>query len=202
MHTITTFVGIDPGFKGAIALVSCDGAVSVYDMPVTERGTDRQREIDLPALRAIFQGLAIPPLPLVGIEWPTTRPGEGAERSERFGRGKGYLEAFALLHDLPHKRIPPNLWKGRLGIPGKSHKEANPLAAETVERFYPAAKHLIYGPRGGVLDGRADAILIAHYLRVQSAPGMQAVVDRFGKNSEQAWSLLLRGGQRKCMRNA
>jgi hypothetical protein len=162
------YAGIDPGFSGGIALMNAAGTMAkVWDMPIT-RGKDdrdRQREIDLGGLRVLFSTLCRMPKCVVGIEWPTTRPGEGAERSERFGRGKGYLEAFAFLKGLQYRKLAPSLWKGRLGLPGKDHPQANEKGAALFESHYPECASLIRGPRGGILDGRLDALLIAHAMR-------------------------------------
>lgn len=159
-------------------------------MPTTSPGKDRQREMDLPQLEQICRGVLLLPDVVVGIEWPTTRPGEGTERSERFGRGKGYLEAFAYLHRMTYYKIAPALWKGRLGLPGKDHPGANAQAATLFETFYPAHTALIRGPRGGLLTGPLDALLIAHFLRISSVVGMRAVADRFGKHSPEVQAMI------------
>jgi hypothetical protein len=163
------YAGCDPGFSGAIALLNRSGTtVRVWPMPVTEKDTDRQREINLDGLRDIFRHLRRMPDCAVGIEWPSTRPGEGAERSERFGRGKGYLEAFAFLHRLDYFKLSPAGWKGRLNLPGKEKDPTSRAAAALWEKLYPERSDLIRGPRGGVLDGPLDALLIAEFLRRQS----------------------------------
>ena len=192
--------GIDPGFRGAFCVMNIQGThLQFWDMPMTTPagGKDKQREIDLVGLDAIFTHLRLLPACLVGIEWPTTRPGEGAERSERFGRGKGYLEAFAYLKGLVYRKIAPNLWKPRLGLPGKTNVEANRMAFNLFQHFYPDATKSILGPRGGILDGRCEAALIAHYLRTRRVQGLQAVVDQYGKDSPQAMALVLSGGRRR-----
>lgn len=167
------YAGVDPGFSGAIAVMNATGtSLHVFDMPVTYAKEDRKREIDLDGLRDIFKYLKQLPDCGVGIEWPTTRPGEGAERCERFGRGKGYLEAFAFLSCLDYWKIAPNRWCGRLNLPGKDHEGAIVERAGLFEQLYPAWAGLIRGPRGGVLDGRLDALLIAHCLRIGLLTGV------------------------------
>ena len=192
------YVGIDPGFQGALGLMNAAGTlVKVWDLPVTGKG--KAGEFDLPELWALFKRLKAFPDVVAGLEWPTTRPGEGAERSERFGRGKGYLEAFAFCSGLAHHKVSPNLWKGRLGLPGKGDPQAAQMAREAFERFYPRHTGLILGPRGGLKDGRCDALLIAHFLRTRAAGAMQQVIAKHGKESDQAMTLAL-GGRRKKSR--
>jgi hypothetical protein len=188
------YAGIDPGFSGAIALINAAGtSVRVWPMPVTQRGeSDKSRELDLAGLLVIFRLLRQFPDTAVGIEWPSTRPGEGAERSERFGRGKGYLEAFAYLHGLEYFKLAPNLWKGRLGLPGKESDPGSARAAALWERLHPSKAGLVRGPRGGVLDGPLDALLIASFLR--STGGTTATVAR---GSTEAMAFVLGAGPRK-----
>lgn len=191
------YAGIDPGFTGALALINAAGtSVRVWDMPTTGKG--KQREIDLDGLWRVFGTFKKFPDCVLGIEWPTTRPGEGAERSERFGRGKGVLEAFAFARRLPYHKIAPNLWKGRLGLPGKEDREANRKGYELLLRYYPdQAPSLLRGPQGGYLSGRIDAVAIAHFLRVQSVSAMRTIAEQFGKDSPEAYALILGGGGRR-----
>jgi hypothetical protein len=190
------YAGIDPGFSGAISLINAAGtSVRVWPMPITYRGDgdeDSRREIDLSGLQTIFRFLKRFPDVAVGIEWPNTRPGEGAERSERFGRGKGYLEAFAFLHALEYFKLAPNLWKGRLGLPGKEQDPTSKRAAALWDQMQPARGGMIRGPRGGVLDGPLDALLIASFLR--SVGGKTATLVR---GSTDAMAHVLGAGPRR-----
>ena len=192
------YVGIDPGFSGALALMSAEGtSVEVWDMPLLPYSKDRQRELDIGGLVEIYRKFILLPDTGIGIEWPSTRPGEGAERSERFGRQKGILEALTYCSGLAYTHVPPNLWKGRLGLPGKTDPDAVHLSAEMFIGYYPEYGHLIVGPRGGLKDGRIDALLVAHFLRTGTYRGAQTVVERHGQGSPQAMALMLRGGRGK-----
>lgn len=192
------YVGVDPGFSGGIVSMNAKGtSMKVWDMPVTKVEKARRREFDMDGLYTIFDYVAGLKKPVVAIEWPTTRPGEGAERCERFGRGKGILHAFAYLLDLKYVMIPPNLWKGRLGLPGKTDANANRIAAGLFDAYYPGHSKLIRGPRGGIKDGRCDAALIAHFLRMREAGSLREVVKKFGKDSPQAWALMLGAGPKR-----
>jgi len=192
------YAGIDPGFSGGFALMSSTGMTChAWPMPVVEKDYDSQREIDLNGLRAVLEQIRRFPNVCIGLEWPTTRPGEGAERCERFGRQKGYLEAFCFLKGMSYYKIAPNLWKGRLGLDGKTVVGANERAAKLFEMYYPGHTALIRGPKGGIKDGIMDALLIAHFLRTRSGQGMKSVVQRFGKDSVEAFALMMGGGRRK-----
>lgn len=194
------YAGIDPGFQGAVGVINAAGTdVRVWDLPVITKDLDRQREFDLAGFDDLFRGLSRRPRLVLGIEWPSTRPGEGSERSERFGRGKGYLEAFAYCKRIDYYKIVPSLWKGRLNLPGKSDPEANQMAARVFEQAYPEYAGLVRGPRGGIKDGRCDALLIAHFLRSRTVGHLNRLVEQHGKGSDEVLGALL-GGQRRKKR--
>lgn len=162
-HAEQVWVGIDPGFSGAIGAIDEHGRfLWVRDMPV--RGEGRTSEFDLDELAGIVCEVAHYRDPHVRLEWPTTRPDESPESSKRFGVGLGILEGMFAFAGCPALRVAPNKWKGRLGLKGK---EFNPLAAR--QQAVDFAKEVIVGlhegdivgVRGGLLDGRAEALLVA-----------------------------------------
>lgn len=189
------FAGIDPGMHGAIATMNAPGtSVRVFPMPV------REGEIDLDELRAIYRRLALLPDLYLGIEWPQPWPGafnNVIRDAECFGRQKGYLEAMAVCHRIDYGRISPVMWKGRLGLDGKTIEGANDRAAKLFDTYYPEHRSLCHGPRGGLLDGPLDALLIAHFLRTRTGSGMKSIADRFGKDSVEALAFILGGARRK-----
>ena len=129
-------------------------------------GTGRDREFDEAALNLTIYGLArYYAGAIIGLEKPASRPGEGSHRAHRFGEGIGMLRGMLVAHRLPYRKISPNLWKGRLGLPGKQVKGGNKACAQYLVSHYPLTENLIYGSRGGLKDGRLDALLIAHWLR-------------------------------------
>jgi len=196
-HECSHYVGIDPGFTGSIGMMNLAGtSLRVWDMPVTKGKDDSSRQFDLGGLRELFKRIRKFPSVAVALEWPTTRPGEGAERSKRFGVGMGLLEAFCYLSDLDTFKLPPASWKQRLGLPGKTDPESGPVCLAFYERFYASWRGLLLGPKRGLRDGRMDALLLAHFLR-DSRP-ITDTVRRFGKDSpEAAASILGWGGTRK-----
>lgn len=191
------YAGIDPGHKGGIALMNAQGtSVRAWPMPV------KDGEIDLAGLKEHFRRWSLLPKVCVGYEWPEAFPGSfgGNPRdNDRFGRQKGYLEAFAflMLPEGSYCRVAPTLWKGRLGLDGKTVVGANDRAAALFRTFYPECDHLYHGPRGGLLDGPLDALLITHFMRTQTGVGMKSVIDKFGKDSLEAFAFMMGGARRK-----
>ncbi len=157
------WVGIDPGFSGAIGAINERGEyLWVLDAPITALG--RSGEFDVETLCEIVCEIARSPNPRVLLEWPTTRPGESPESSKRFGVGLGLLEGMFTFAGVRPARIAPNKWKGRLGLRGK---DADPDAAKraavtlALSVISGCSHSVLHGPRGGIRDGRAEALLIA-----------------------------------------
>lgn len=201
----STFVGIDPGFKGAIGALNSQGCLSVlWDIPlyIHEFRKRRKHEINVQHLDAIFRMLTTLPDPQVILEWPTTRPGEEAEASKRFGVGLGQLEALCAAYKLPMVKLPPNKWKMDLGLPGK---KADPLAArkacDEVLRVVPdLERSVVFGPRGGPLDGRAEALLIAWWKWSRRIESQRILAERWGRGSLNATAFCLQAGSARRRR--
>jgi len=176
-HT-ATWVGIDPGFSGAIGILDQTGAyVACYDLPTTA-GEGRSREFDVEKLALIVQAISQSyPDPRVCLEWPQTRPDEAPEASKRFGVGLGLLEGMFTLAGMRPTRVAPNAWKGRLGLMGKegqateSREQAVRYAEQVIGRL---PRGLLRGPRGGAKDGRAEALLIAWEAATRTRAGLLA----------------------------
>jgi len=168
-------IGIDPGFTGALAAIyRSPGGIAdirVEPMPIKQRTKNGERTVDLEGLDSILRDWtsSLPgyqqPSCRVGLEWPTTRPGEGAERSARFGRQLGILEATLWHLMFNTVFLPPAKWKGHLGLPGKSDPEADAKGEAFLIHHYTADRiqPLTRGPRGGIQSGKVDALCIAHY---------------------------------------
>lgn len=161
-------IGIDPGRSGAIALIRSNGrdlTVQCWNMP----SHDGNRGIDIRAMLAIMDELD--PKALVGLEYNSGRPGETPDFAYRFGLQTGQLEGLFRARGFEVKCISPNLWTGKLGLPGKQHPGAIEQRAAMWDRLYPAYAGLIRGPKGGIHDGPLDALLISHWLRLtESSP--------------------------------
>lgn len=165
MRSKTLFVGVDPGFSGAVGVLNERGIyIDCFALPV--RGGDgRQREFDVPELCSHVHSIIAFNRPTrVFLEWPTTRPDESAESSKRFGVGLGILEGVFTFAGFEVTRVSPNKWKGRLGLMGKekdpmaARLQAVTLAEEVIKGLPPG---VLRGVRGGLKDGHAEALLIA-----------------------------------------
>jgi hypothetical protein len=97
------------------------------------------------------------------VELVSSRPGQGVASTFSFGQGFGGV--VSICHAITQNlNLPtPQAWKKHFGL--KKIKGEKSLSKETIAEkcleLYPEAP--LYGPRGGLKDGRSDAILIARY---------------------------------------
>jgi len=190
------YVGIDPGFLGGIAVIDEFGVPQVWPLPITDKGGRRGKEYDLGALNVRFRVIkSMYPSHDIGLEWGTSRPGEVPESARRYGVGMGQLEGLMWAHRLNHERVNPVTWKKKLGLKGKTKKGWEGQSAAMFKLFYPDHMDLITGPRGGLKDGLCDALLIAHYMRMQTLAGLTSIKETCDDTARQA--LLLGFGRTK-----
>jgi crossover junction endodeoxyribonuclease RuvC len=160
------FVGIDPGASGAIAVVNVfDQLVAVLDAPTvttsTVSGGSRTRLDVAEAANLLRQW---PGIVSVGLERVGAMPGQGVTSMFSFGEGFGMWQGILGTLGLPYELFLPLTWqKTQLGARSARGKDAAYVVAS---RLYPDAQ--LRGPRGAILDGRADAILIARHARLVS----------------------------------
>lgn len=199
-----TWIGIDPGLKGAIGVIDDEGQMlAVWDLPTAvTRSRARRTQVDVAALDAIIRLLPLYPDPIVRLEWPTTRPDESPEASKNFGVGLGQLEALCQAHGLTLDKVAPNKWKGDLGLPGKkADPQAARMACEFAEHWVKAVPHsLVFGPRGGPKDGRAEALLIAWHGWSRRLSAMRTLRGRYGKDSNEMLAFALMAGSSRSSR--
>ena len=151
--------GIDPGFEGALAFVSSTGLLAICDMPVVENKKDRKRLLDLPALWDI---LNISPVGThVVLELPNARPHEAPNACFRFGMQIGILQGMIHAAGLRLTEVSPAKWCADLCCPGKDHPGWLSIREQRIlELGGPDLLAACRGPRGGLKDGRCDAVLL------------------------------------------
>ncbi|RRU23597.1 hypothetical protein [Stenotrophomonas sp. 278] len=172
MATSRLTIAIDPGLKGAIAVLADGFPTAVLDMPTME--VDGRTEIDARAIavfireqRAAHPGAEV----LACIERVRAMPAQGrkqgAQSSMNFGDNYGKAKAVLELLGIPTIRAEPLSWKRRFGLVGQDKDASRQLALKR----YPAAAHLLTRKKD---DGRADALLIALWADHQIAMGKAA----------------------------
>lgn len=143
---MTAVIGIDPGVNGAICRMF-HGEIEVHDMPPTHMGVHTL----LTAWTALW------PVAVIALEQVTILPRDSKRSGATFMKGVGALECLCELTGVRLLRPTPQQW-GKGLCRSKTHARDKP-SVEVVERMFPGVD--LAGPRGGVKDGRADAVLIA-----------------------------------------
>lgn len=158
-------MGIDPGLNGAVAC--WDGTTLVsFQMP-TVKAASRGREVDWATVRRLMDML-IMPAEHAFLERVSSRPGEGVASAFKFGGCYEGLRAMTSFFAVPTTRVTPAQWKRAMRV--SKEKEA---AVARANELFPGASDMFRGPRGGILDGVAEAALIAWYGRNELMGGAQ-----------------------------
>lgn len=147
------YVGIDPGKKGAIVMLSTKSFVSFKKMPE-----------DLQDLHDLLYGIAAYN-PKVALERVHARPGEGRSSIFTFGKGLGHLEMGLVSVGLgDYVSVTPQTWIKPLGLPPREKgPKKNSGKTEWKNKLRAVAQQLY--PHLTVTLQMADALLIAHYLK-------------------------------------
>lgn len=171
------FVGVDNGLLGGIAAVDRKGTVvALFDMPVCQKDKGNGRRLDPEGVVSVIQAVMSvddrPRHPVWAIEqYLTMRTAKGGEQVTNaqalagvawsHGIWAGALTALGQ----PWMSVWPQTWQARV-IPGaRGRKAVKSAAVETAGRLSPRMAEVVRGPCGGAKDGRADAFLIAEWLR-------------------------------------
>lgn len=159
------YIGIDPGLKGGIAMLNSSGEFIVtFDMPLEklESGKDT---IDIVKL---YKELLDINYSIIAVEkvqaMPPTRLPNGQSLNMNvsmftFGMGYGKVKAIASITGDIVLDVTAQKWKKHFNLIGKDKKASVHKAIE----IYPESEEYLITKRGRLIDGRADALLIARY---------------------------------------
>lgn len=163
-------LGIDPGLSGAVAIIYHNGELQVIDTPTAVvKGT--KRDYLTGDMMRILAG-AIPhnaglatkgALMFAVLEKGIAMPRQSSSTTYVTGRGGGLWEGLLAGLSIPYRLIEPVKWKRAMGIPPGSDKGASRVLAQ---RTFPQAASVFSRVKD---DGRAEAALMAEWLRRQEA---------------------------------
>lgn len=149
--------GIDPGKTGALAILYPDNHVEFFDVPRV-----KLKNKDVPAY-AEWQTEWSTAMGLAGvthalIEDVAARPGQGVSSMFKFGRTLGFAHAIVLgVRPRPVVQFTtPAQWKGKLGLLNSSKGASR----EKAVALFPGVESRLTRVKD---DGRAEALLIAHF---------------------------------------
>ena len=145
--------GIDPGANGAIAILDSKNPDSVALLDLKKTTINNIHNWLHSQLR--FRGSEI------WVEDIHSMYGMSAKSNFSFGRNLGSILAITeLLKGIPPKTVTPKVWQKYVGVTAKG-KAIKKQVAKIAQYLYPQAE--LHGKRGGLLDGRSDALMIAYY---------------------------------------
>jgi crossover junction endodeoxyribonuclease RuvC len=143
-------LGIDPGARGGLALISDGKVVAIADMPAIEiKGRARVDAARLALLITEWKPDA------AVIEAANAMPGQGVVSMFQFGKAAGVALGVLAALQIPTTEVSPVRWKRALSVPaekGAARARASQLFPAAAD-WWPLVKH----------DGRAEAALLGLY---------------------------------------
>lgn len=141
------YIGIDPGKKGALAIIDTDND-SVRIFPF-DGDTYRQRLM-------VIEGLPS----RCCLEHVSAMPGNGSVSMFNFGENFGFIQGLLMAYEIPYELVRPQKWKKEFSITADKNQ-----AIDVCKRLFPNAI-LKRTDRCKVDDSNfAEALLMAEYAR-------------------------------------
>ena len=144
--------GIDPGTNGAIAVLDSLSPDSVALLDLKNKSS-----VDI--YEWMYDTISTNVI-TTWVEDVHSMHGMSAKSNFGFGKNVGMITAIAEVSSDTVKTVTPKIWQKYIGVTVKG-KAIKKEVAKIAQGLYPNAE--LHGKRGGLLDGRADALMIAHY---------------------------------------
>ena len=143
--------GIDPGANGAICVLDSQDPTYIALLDLAKTTTFNAS-----------QWLHAQKPDIVWIENIHGFPGMASQSNFGMGRSVGKVHAIAEIatHGQEAKLVVAQVWQKYIGVTAKG-KAIKKQVAKIAQYLYPQAE--LHGKRGGLLDGRSDALMIAYY---------------------------------------
>lgn len=152
------FCGIDPGLTGALAIIHEDGKLEFHDTPALSLG--KRNDHDLAEILQILRRVSDSGSAIVGLERVHAMPSNGTLSAFSMGRSMTAWEMGLVSFGISYRMVPPQSWKARLMNGQSKEKDAS---RQVAMRLFPSAiPHLSLKKH----HGRADALLLAEYVRL------------------------------------
>jgi hypothetical protein len=165
LKALTVF-GIDPGLSGAIAVYSPEmGRVrEIADIPTLTMPlgkSQNRRVLDITGLNYLFSRLVLYQPEAIVLEKVGAFAGQAPGSMFSFGECYGALEVLCRQFLCKFYNPAPQEWKAHFRLKGKKAENATAETIAKAEQLMPDGA--FRGPKGGLMDGRADAALLALY---------------------------------------
>ena len=148
--------GIDPGANGAICVLDSQDLAHVALLDLKKKSiTEIYNWLDNEFSDPYFDNA-------IWIEDIHSMHGMSAKSNFSFGRNIGMLHGMCevFCSGCPPETVTPKVWQKFAGVTAKG-KAIKKQVAKIAQYLYPQAE--LHGKRGGLLDGRSDALMIAYY---------------------------------------
>jgi crossover junction endodeoxyribonuclease RuvC len=141
-----TFIGVDPGKSGALAVIHPDGTVEItpFDAVQYSKRLSELRYHDA----------------VCCVEKVGAMPGQGVVSMFNFGHNFGFIEGVLQANEIPYQLVPPQTWKKEFSLSSDKAK-----SIEVCQKLFPHANLLATSRSRKPNDGMAEALLLAEYAR-------------------------------------
>lgn len=145
------YLGIDPGFKGAICFFDPIGWQAGF--------IDLNKPVNLihEKLHSLNTEFLVREATIEDVH---SLYGMSAKSNFSFGYNVGMINTLLLANNFKVNKVQPKVWQKAVGVTctGKAIKNNVADLCKLTEIDCD-----IYGPKGGLLDGRSDSLMIAYY---------------------------------------
>jgi hypothetical protein len=145
------YIGCDPGEKGSWCLLMPDTNYFEF-FPTASKPID--------TIEWLIEIKRHSNIQIILIEEVHSIYGVSAGSNFKFGYNVGLVNGIAGCTGTMLHRVPPKKWQKFIGVKSKG-KLIKKEVAGICEELYPKVN--IRGPKGGLLDGLSDSLMIAHY---------------------------------------
>lgn len=162
---MSVICGIDPGFKGGIAIFDNDIPIFCCVMPILEikKKTGKiKKRIDA---KEVCKILKLYKVEMIITEQVHAFKGQGGVGNFSFGQNFGTLLGIFDALDIPYEEVSPIRWKKTLF--GENNTEGKNPGIELCQQKYPQI-NLLATPRSKIPhDGKSDALCLATYYLIK-----------------------------------
>ena len=139
-----TYIGIDPGKKGAMAIIRGPGDYTLVSFDIEAYSRELLR----------VDG-AVCALERVGA-----MPGQGVTSMFSFGENYGFIQGLLTANAIPYELVTPQRWKKAFEVTGDKNS-----SVAVAKRLFPGVSLLRTVNSRKDDDGMAEALLLAEYAR-------------------------------------
>ena len=150
-------IGVDPGLRGAIAILEDNKIKELFDMPVMPDGKKNKRQLNSALLvKLIKDNIENLEKTVMVVEQVNAMPGQGVTSMFNFGQTFGAIKGICAALGLPIFFVRPAKWKKHFELINSSKDASRTKAIE----MYPSASEQLSRKKD---VNKSDAILIARF---------------------------------------